>query len=68
MKEVSSSEANRHLRERRRHSGSPDKQQTSSERSEYLKADSWSVLFRTPSGPTANRLMIEKWRTGVPSI
>ena len=68
MKEISSSEANRQRRERRRHSGSPDKRQTFSKRPEYLKADSWSILFRATPGPMANRLIIEKWRAGLPNI
>ena len=42
--------------------------QTFSKRPEYLKADSWSILFRATPGPTANRLIIEKWRAGLPSI
>ena len=67
MKDVSSSEANRQRRERRR-SKSPDKRQTFSRRPEYLKAASWSILFRATPGPTANRLIIEKWRAGLPSI
>ena len=65
MKVVSSSEANR---ERRRHSESPGNGHTFSKRPEYLKADSWSILFRPTPGPTANRLIIEKWRAGLPSI
>lgn len=65
MKDVSSSEANR---ERRRHSESPDNRQMFSRRPDYLKADSWSILFRETPGPTANRLIIEKWRAGLPSI
>ena len=68
MKDVSSSEANRQRQERRRHSESSDKRKTFSKRPEYLKADSWSILFRATPGPTANRLIIEKWRAGVPSI
>ena len=64
MKDISSSEANR----QRRRSKSPDKRQTFSKRPEYLKADSWSILFRATPGPTANRLIIEKWRAGLPSI
>ena len=65
MKDISSSEASR---ERRRHSESPDIRRTSSKRQKYLKADSWSILFRTTPGPTANQLIIEKWRAGLPSI
>jgi len=68
MKDVSSAEASREHRERRRHSESPDKRQTFSKRPEYLKTDSWSILFRATPGPTDNRLIIEKWRAGVPSI
>ena len=68
MKDVSSSEANRQRREQRRHPGSPDKRQTFSKCPEYLMADSWSILFRATPGPTADRLIIEKWRAGVPSI
>lgn len=68
MKDVSSSETNQQRRERRRHSKSPDKRQTFSKRPEYLKADSWSILFRATPGPTANRLIIEQWRAGLPSI
>ncbi|MCY4580490.1 MAG: hypothetical protein OXD31_15775 [Chloroflexi bacterium] len=68
MKDVPSSEANRHRGERRRRSKSPDKRQIFSKRPEYLKADSWSILFRATPGPTANRLIIEKWRADVPSI
>ena len=65
MEDVSSAEANR---EQQRHSESPDNRQTFRKRPEYLKAGSWSILFRTTSGPTANRLIIEKWRAGLPSI
>ncbi|MCY4578842.1 MAG: hypothetical protein OXD31_07315 [Chloroflexi bacterium] len=68
MVDVSSSEANRQHRERRRRSESSDKRQTFSKRPEYLKADSWSILFKSTPGPTANRLIIEKWRAGLPSI
>ncbi len=68
MKDISSSEANQQRRERRRHSKSPDNRQMFSTRPEYLKADSWSILFRATPGPTANRLIIEKWRAGLPSI
>ena len=68
MKDVSSAEAKRERRERLRHSDSPDNRQTFSKRPEYLKADSWSILFRATPRPTANRLIIEKWRAGLPSI
>ena len=47
---------------------SPDDWLTFSKRPEYLKADSWSILVRASPGPTANRLIIEKWRAGLPSI
>ncbi len=57
-----SEEANGQHRER------PDDQRTISKRPEYLKADSWSILFRATPGPTVNRLIIEKWRAGLPSI
>ena len=65
MKDPSSEEA---YRERRRHSESPENRQTFSKHSEYLKADSWSILFRATPDSTANRLIIEKWRAGLPSI
>lgn len=65
MEDVSSSEANR---ERRQHSEPLDNRHTFGKRPEYLKADSWSILFRATSGPTSNRLTIEKWRAGLPSI
>ncbi|MYE54201.1 MAG: hypothetical protein F4X34_03270 [Chloroflexi bacterium] len=68
MRDVSSPEANLPRRERRRHSESPDNQQAFSKRPEYLKGDSWSILFRATHRPTANRLIIEKWRAGLPSI
>ena len=68
MRAVSLSEANRQRREWRRRSESPDNRQTFSKRPEYLKADSWSILFRATPGPAANRLIIEKWRAGLPSI
>ena len=67
MKDISSSEANRQRRDRRPYSETPDNRQTFSKRPEYLKADSWSILFRATPGPTANRLIIEKWRAGLPS-
>lgn len=62
MKDVSSSGTNQQRRERRRHPGSPDKQQIFSERPERLKADPWSILFRVSPGPTANRLIIKSAR------
>ena len=65
MEDAFSSEANR---ERRRHLESPDNRQTFSKRSEYLKADSWSIPFSATPVPMANRLTIEKWRVGLPSI
>ena len=65
MEDTSSAEANR---QRRRNSESPHNRQAFSKRPEYLRADSWSILFRTTPGPTANRLIIEKWRAGLPSI
>ena len=68
MKDVPSSEANRRRRERRRHSESSDNWRTFSRGPEYLKADSWSILFRATPGPTANLLILEKWRAGLPSI
>ena len=46
MEDVSSPETNRQHRERRRRSESSDKRQTFSKRPKYLKADSWSILFR----------------------
>jgi len=68
MKDVSAAEASRQRRERRRHSEVPDKRKPFSKRPEYPKADSWSILFRATLGPTDNRLIIEKWRAGLPSI
>ena len=68
MKDISSAEANRQRRERQRQSVSSDNRQTFSKRPEYLKAESWSILFRATPGQTANRLIIEKWRAGLPSM
>ena len=64
----SSAEANRQRRHRQRYPKIPSDHRTNSKRPEYLRADSWSILFRAVPNPTANRLIIEQWRVGLPSI
>ena len=44
------------------------RQQASNKRPEFLKADTWSVLFKADPNPRKDLLIIEKWRAGLPSI